>query len=115
MPLLDQSIRSDSSARTFTLDAHLAEQNVRVSCHVSSYHNWLFAKWPLNSFQGHILVYSTTRRASWHHAKTAAKLLVDSVGEGGEQERLTMGKSILLVAVNEPSAYFTNEVIFFLA
>lgn len=110
LPLLDHSTRSDPSARTFTIDTHLPleERNVRVCIHVGSYHNWLLSKWALNSYQGHILVYNALRKASWRHAKTAARLLVDAMGDGVE-ERRTMGRSILLVAVNEASAFFTNN------
>lgn len=77
----------------------------------------MFGKWPLNSVHGHILVYSTTRRASWRHAKCAARLLIDSVGQqsaaGGDSERESMAKSILLVSiVKEPSEFFTNNVCF---
>ncbi|KAI1726314.1 rhoGAP domain-containing protein [Ditylenchus destructor] len=94
MPFLDHASRSDASGRNFSMDVRLPldQHNVRVSVNVCSYHNWLLSRWALNSFQGHILVYSPTRKASWRHAKTAARMLINSVDE-----------------VNEPSAFFTNN------
>ena len=84
-----------------------------------------------------MLIYSTARKASWRfvpltlalpllgklnvpktnifrHAKCASRLLVDFVEQAdGNDERVTMGRSILLVAVvSDPNAVFENSVRF---
>jgi hypothetical protein len=72
------------------------------------------AKWNLNAFNGHILIYSPVRLASWRHAEAAVQLLLEAATVAGPPssnilERQCMGRSILLLAVEDPSNYFKNE------
>lgn len=72
------------------------------------------SKWLLNSFNGHILIYSPCRLASWRHAELAVRLLLDAATVAGSSssnvlERQCMGQSILLLAVEDPSNFFTDK------
>ncbi|KAI6214092.1 PG2 pseudoGTPase domain-containing protein [Aphelenchoides besseyi] len=114
-PLLEHSSQTDDTGGRFCLDVHLPSEafNVRVCISPASYHNWLMSKWQLNSLHGHILVFSPSRFASWKHAETALNLLLDAATVAGPQsssvlERQAMARSILLVAVEDPSHFFTS-------
>ncbi|KAI6187133.1 PG2 pseudoGTPase domain-containing protein [Aphelenchoides besseyi] len=114
-PLLEHSSQTDDTGGRFCLDVHLPSEafNVRVCISPASYHNWLMSKWQLNSFHGHILVFTPSRFASWKHAETALNLLLDAATVAGPQsssvlERQAMARSILLVAVEDPSHFFTS-------
>lgn len=127
------SPRKDVPSPTPSLIAHRLPHHrckARVCISIGSYHHWLLAKWPLQSVQGHLLIFSPSRRASWRHARCAAQMLLDSVGstttmgdthlvkadneidvEEGEidEERRAMGRSIFLLAVSEPNAFFADK------
>lgn len=122
-----QSIGTGSSPSSHSPSASLCARRLlqdgsraRVCLSVGSFHHWLLAKWPLQSVQGHLLVFSPHRRASWRQARCAAKLLLDAVGspamdeendaEEEDAERRAMGRSIFLLALNEPNAFFTDKV-----
>lgn len=72
------------------------------------------SKWNLNSFNGHVLIYSPVRLASWRHAETAVQLLLEAATLAGPAssnilERQCMARSILLLAVQDPSNFFTDK------
>ena len=94
------------------MDQHLPRENlnVRIRIDTVAYHSWLLspAGWPMNSINGHILIYSPLRMASWHHAEMAARMLLEAAGPNVE-DKLTVGKSILLLAIDDPTNYFQNK------
>jgi GTPase SAR1 family protein len=110
--LLDQSNHTNSSGNVFTFDQHLPQEdlNIRIRMDTTAYHSWLLSPvgWPLNAINGHILVYSPLRIASWHHAEMAARMLVSAAGPNIDDQQ-TIGKSILILAVDDPGNYFSNK------
>ncbi|CAD5218767.1 unnamed protein product [Bursaphelenchus okinawaensis] len=115
-PLLDQVVQTDDSGGSFCLDVSLSNEplNVRVGFQCGSYHHWMLSKWQLNTYNGHILVYSPNRMASWKHAETSIQLLLDASAYSVPSpsnllERQNMARSIMLIAVDEPSSYFKDK------
>ncbi|KAI6175894.1 RhoGAP domain containing protein [Aphelenchoides bicaudatus] len=113
-PLLEHTVQiDDDSGGCFCVDV-LAEEhvNIRVCNYAVSFHSWMLSKWMLSSFNGHILIYSPSRLASWRHAEIAVQLLLDAatvVGSSNVLERQCMSQSILLLAVEDPSNFFTDK------
>ena len=101
------------AGNVFSLDQHLPTENtnIRIRIDATAYHSWLLSPvgWPLNSINGHILIYSPLRVASWHHAEMAARMLVAAAGPNVEDQQ-AVGKSILILAVDDPGNYFSNKV-----
>uniref|UniRef100_A0A1I7RHI4 Rho-GAP domain-containing protein n=1 Tax=Bursaphelenchus xylophilus TaxID=6326 RepID=A0A1I7RHI4_BURXY len=115
-PLLDQVVQTDDSGGCFCVDVSLSSEplNARVGLQCGSYHHWLLSKWQLNAFNGHILVYSPNRMASWRHAEASVQLLLDAASfsipsPSNILERQNMARSIMLIAVDEPSSYFKDK------
>uniref|UniRef100_A0AC34PVW8 Rho GTPase activating protein n=1 Tax=Panagrolaimus sp. JU765 TaxID=591449 RepID=A0AC34PVW8_9BILA len=110
--LLDQSNHSTLSENVFTMDQHLPNENlnIRVRIDATSYHSWLLCStgWPMNSINGHVLIYSPQRTSSWHHAEIAARMLLESAGNNLD-DRTIIGKSILFLAIDDPANYFDNK------
>lgn len=115
-PLIDQCVQTDDNGGCFCLDVTLPEgMNSRVAVHSGSYHHWMLSKWQLNAINGHVLIYCPMRAASWRHAETSIQLLLDAAAIAGPPssnilERQIMAKSILLIAVDDPSCYFRDKV-----
>uniref|UniRef100_A0AC35EXH3 PG2 pseudoGTPase domain-containing protein n=1 Tax=Panagrolaimus sp. PS1159 TaxID=55785 RepID=A0AC35EXH3_9BILA len=110
--LLDQANHTHSSGNVFTFDQHLPQENlnIRIRVDATAYHSWLLSPvgWPLNAINGHILIYSPLRIASWHHAEMAARMLVAAAGPNIDDQQI-VGKSILILAVDDPGNYFSNK------
>uniref|UniRef100_A0A914YYK5 PG2 pseudoGTPase domain-containing protein n=1 Tax=Panagrolaimus superbus TaxID=310955 RepID=A0A914YYK5_9BILA len=110
--LLDQANHTHSSGNVFSFDQHLPQENlnIRIRVDATAYHSWLLSPvgWPLNAINGHILIYSPLRIASWHHAEMAARMLVAAAGPNPDDQQI-VGKSILILAVDDPGNYFSNK------
>uniref|UniRef100_A0A7E5A0H6 Rho GTPase-activating protein n=1 Tax=Panagrellus redivivus TaxID=6233 RepID=A0A7E5A0H6_PANRE len=110
--LLDNANHSTSGCNTFTFDHHLPHEDldIRIRVDAVAYHSWLLSPsgWAMNSINGHVLVYSPLRIASWHYAEMAARMLVEAAGTNPD-DRLAVGKSIFILAVDDPSNYFNNK------
>ncbi|KAJ1359817.1 hypothetical protein KIN20_018628 [Parelaphostrongylus tenuis] len=74
------------------VDVHFNERQFSIDLHTCAYHSWLTST-SCKSIDGHIVVYSARRPASFAHARSAVSRVLD-------EECFTLaGKAILIVAV----------------